>query len=73
MMEQASSRLTDVWKNAARFPSVIVAAARTAASSGQSTAAAGIAVVRSRSSAARAPIFGTVVTNAATGAEVLSV
>ena len=50
----------------------MVAAARTATSSGQSTAA-GIAVVSSRSSAAKAPIFGTVVTNAATGAEVPSV
>ena len=51
----------------------MVAAARTAISSGQSTAAAGMAVVSSRSSAAKAPILGTVVTNAATGAEVPSV
>src|SRR5260370_1142347 len=51
----------------------MVAEARTAASSGQFTAGTGIAVVSSRSSAARAPILGTVVTNAATGAEVPSV
>src|SRR5919201_5030194 len=73
MVEQASSRFTEVWKNAAKFPKVMDAAASTATSSGQFTAAAGTATLSRRSSAARAPSFGTVVTNAATGAEVPSV
>src|SRR5438093_1240215 len=51
----------------------MVAAASTAASSGQFTAAVGMAVVSSRSSAANAPILGTVVMNAATGGELPSV
>lgn len=51
----------------------MVAVARMAASSGQSTAAVGTAVVSRRSRAANAPILGTVVTNAATGAELPSV
>src|SRR2546429_63229 len=45
------------------------AAASTATSIGQFTAAVGIATASRRNSAARAPILGTVVTNAATGAE----
>src|SRR5260370_26477516 len=73
MVEAASRRLTEVWKKAARLPSVMVAAARTGGRSGQSTAAGGMAVVSRRRRAANAPILGTVVTNAATGAELPSV
>src|SRR5512135_2846455 len=49
------------------------AAASMATSIGQFTAAAGIATASRRNSATRPPILGTVVTNAATGAEVPSV